>query len=219
MFTGLILGTGRIEALDKRGKETRLAVAAQFDLADIVPGESIAVNGVCLTVEEPGTNRFTAYASAETMGVTNLGRLGRGDVVNLERALAMGDRLGGHMVSGHVDCVAEVGGVEQAGESKVYTLRFPKEHGHFVVPKGSVALDGISLTVNACGPDWLSVNIIPETQRITTIAGWTPGRAVNMETDLIGKYVLKMLGAWKDAGAQGGGTGSISMEFLRGHGF
>lgn len=219
MFTGLVQGLGRIERVDTRGPETRLAVRAEFPLPDVALGESIAVNGVCLTVEQDlSGGAFLVYASAESMARTNLGGLRAGSVANLERALALGDRLGGHLVSGHVDCVAQVASVSPAGESKQYRLVFPAEFGPLVVPKGSVALDGISLTVNDCGDDWLSVNIIPETQQRTTISGWSPGAAVNMETDLIGKYVLKMLSPYA-AKTQGGAGGSISETFLREHGF
>lgn len=220
MFTGLVQGMGRVEAVEPKGKETRLKLRALFDLAHIVPGESIAVNGACLTVETFGDKWFTAYASAETLAHTNLGGLKSGDAVNLERALALGERLGGHLVSGHVDCLATVSSIEPAGESRVYCLSFPAEHGAFVIQKGSVTLDGISLTVNACGPDSLCVNIIPATQREATISGWKPGTQVNMETDLIGKYVRNMLAAWMDGQApEAKPTSRLSLDFLKEHGF
>lgn len=224
MFTGLVQGKGRVENVETRGAETRLKIRALFELSGITLGESIAVNGACLTVETAGENWFTVYASAETLTHTSLGALKTGAAVNLERALALGERLGGHLVSGHVDCLATVAGIKPAGESRVYTLSFPAEFGPLVVPKGSVALDGISLTVNDCGPEFLSVNIIPATQRETTISGWQPGTRVNMETDLIGKYVRNMLGPWLSsmgAGGKGGGEASskLSLDFLREHGF
>jgi len=217
MFTGLVMGRGRLEVVEARGGETRLKIRALFELPGIVLGESIAVNGACLTVESCGENWFTVYASAETLSHTSLGGLKTGGQVNLERALALGDRLGGHLVSGHVDCLAVVTDIKPAGESRVYTLNFPAEFGPLVVAKGSVTLDGISLTVNDCGRDFLSVNIIPATQEATTISGWTPGAKVNMETDLIGKYVRNMLGPWL---GQGGRSASkLSLDFLRDHGF
>lgn len=221
MFTGLVGGKGRITAMEPRGSETRLRVAPDFELKDVVLGESIAVNGACLTVESAGRDWFTAYASAETLQRTNLGRLRQGDLVNLERALALGDRLGGHLVSGHVDCLAKVESIDQAGESKRFRLSFPPALGPQVVEKGSVALDGISLTVNHCGSDFLEVNIIPKTQTATTMGGWGPGREVNMETDLIGKYVERMLAArlGLDPGDQQERTGGITEELLRRHGF
>lgn len=219
MFTGLVMGLGRVAAMSRMGRETRISIAALFPLSDIVLGESIAVNGACLTVESAGKNEFSAYASAETLACTSLGALATGSTVNLERALALGDRLGGHLVSGHVDCLAEVESITPAGQSRIYRLRFPAEHGDMVVQKGSVALDGISLTVNGCGPDFLTVNIIPETQKATTISSWKPGTAVNMETDLIGKYVRRMLGPFLESASSGAGGGGLTEAFLRGHGF
>ncbi|MBN2140485.1 MAG: riboflavin synthase [Desulfovibrionaceae bacterium] len=217
MFTGLVQGKGRVEAVDG-GAETRFRIRTLFDAADIRKGESVAVNGVCLTVETFGGQTFTAYASRETLDVTNLDRLKPGSQVNLERALAAGDRLGGHLVSGHVDCLAVVSGVKPAGQSKVFKLTFPKEFSNLVIQKGSVALDGVSLTVNLCGEDWLSVNIIPATQKETTISEWRPGYEANMETDLIGRYVQRMLGPWAERLAEGSGPG-MSREFLAKHGF
>lgn len=223
MFTGLIQGLGLLASLEKRGNESRLEIEPQYSMDNVVLGESIAVNGVCLTVERWTGKRFLAYASGETLGATTLGGLRRGDLVNLERALALGDRLGGHMVSGHVDCLATVQNVQPAGESKIYRLGFPASFGPQVVAKGSVALDGVSLTINNCGLDYLEVNIIPATQRETTIQNWDAGRSVNMETDLIGKYVQRMLAAWQpDAGPKQGtadNASGISEEFLRRHGF
>lgn len=215
MFTGLVQGMGKVEAFEKRGGQMRLSIRTFFPLRDIVLGESIAVNGVCLTVESFADNAFSAYASSETLDKTNLGALGVGSRVNLERALALGERLGGHMVSGHVDCLARVDSSAPAGESVRYTLSFSEEFGLFVVEKGSVCLDGISLTVNDCGQDWLSVNVIPATQGETTISGWAPGRAVNMECDIIGKYVARMVAP--HAGKSK--PSAITAEFLAKHGF
>lgn len=217
MFTGIIQGIGHITEINGRGKETRLKIRPAFDLSAYQRGESIAVNGVCLTVETFGTDYFTAYASAETLAVTNLGALRSGSTINLERALALGDRLGGHIVSGHVDCLAEVAASTPAGESRQYKLMFPAAFGPQVIAKGSVALDGISLTVNDCGPDYLTVNIIPATQQETTISTWIPGQQVNMETDIIGKYVQRMLGPWAPAPAST--ASAITLDFLRDNGF
>lgn len=232
MFTGIINGQGDVLAVENRQGESRLTIQARYDLADIVVGESIAVNGACLTVETGAWRRFTAYASAETMGRTNLGRLKPGGSrVNLERALAVGDRLGGHIVSGHVDCVAKVLGVRQVGESRRIRVGFPASFGPEVIVKGSVALDGVSLTVNDCGPDFLEVNVIPETWRETTVAEWTPGTPVNMETDVLGKYVRRMLapyaggsghatgGAGEPDGGEKWREGGLSLDFLRENGF
>jgi riboflavin synthase len=221
MFTGLVQTTGTIRSIEARGGESRLRVEIPADsLPNLVLGESIAVNGACLSVETFGQNWFTAYASAETLSRTNLGDLTTGSIANLERALALGDRLGGHLVSGHVDCLASVSAVTPAGQSRIYRLSFPSEHGVYVIEKGSVTLDGISLTVNACGADWLEVNIIPETQRATTIAKWKSGYSVNMETDLIGKYVRRMVAPWTgDDTPPDSADGGITEEFLRMNGF
>lgn len=217
MFTGLVMGLGRVMAADARGDETRFRIRALFALDTIVLGESIAVNGACLTVETAGDREFTAYASAETLSKSGLGALKPGSEVNLERALALGDRLGGHLVSGHVDCIASVESVTPVGQSIRYKLTFPEEFSVFVVPKGSVALDGVSLTVNECGAGYLTVNIIPSTQGATTIASWKPGRQINMETDMLGKYVLRMLGPWQEAA--GKKESKITAAFLLENGF
>ncbi len=222
MFTGLIQGMGKVLAVENRGQETRFSLQPLFELKDIQLGESIALNGVCLTVETSSRGVFQAYASQETLRASSLGDLRTGHQVNLERALALGDRLGGHLVSGHVDCLATVQSVTPAGESRIYRLGFAKEYGPFVVAKGSVALDGISLTVNNCGEDFLEVNIIPATQKETTISSWNPGRMVNMETDVIGKYVQQMLSPWVGAASatneQSSGS-QLTEEFFRKYGF
>jgi riboflavin synthase len=219
MFTGLIQTIGTILSLENKGNETRLRIATDTRLRDFVPGESIAVNGVCLTVEIFSSDWFSVYASTETMSRTNLGSLGVGSPVNLERALALGDRLGGHMVSGHVDCVARVNKIEPAGESRMFTISFDPSHSSLVIPKGSVALDGISLTVNDCGNGFLTVNIIPATQKETTIGSWKPGSRVNMETDIIGKYVHSMTAPWTEGASAQNPPSRISMDFLRQNGF
>ncbi len=218
MFTGLVQGTGKVLQKRTTGQETRFTITPQYALEDIQLGESIAVNGVCLTVEAFDRTSFEAYASAETMSRTNLGALSTCSRVNMERAMAAGDRFGGHLVTGHIDCLATVETVRPIGQSRLFRLSFPEEFGLLVVPKGSVALDGISLTVNTCTATHLEVNIIPATWQETTLSLWQAGTAVNMETDIIGKYVQRMLSAW--AGSVGTQSGSnIDMDFLRRHGF
>lgn len=215
MFTGLVLGMGEITRITPGSNEARFTIRTLFPAPEWVKGESIAVNGVCLSVETFDAASFTAFASAETLAVTNLKEVKTGHKVNLERAMAMGDRIGGHLVSGHVDGLAQVEGVTRAGSSLRVRMRFPQEFSPQVIPKGSVALDGISLTVNNCGPGFLEVNIIPETQSVTTIAFWKPGYVVNFETDLIGKYVQQMLGAWQGKAPES----RLTMDFLRENGF
>lgn len=218
MFTGLVQGKGRVERVEARGNETRFTIAAS-GIDDYEKGESIAINGVCLTVETFTSSWFSCYASGETMSLTNLGKLKPGSPINYERAMAMGDRFGGHIVSGHVDCLAKVESVRPEGESRIYRINFPESQGKFVVPKGSVALDGISLTVNDCGRDYLEVNIIPETQQQTTISQWSPGYEINMETDVIGKYVQRMMLPWSSDSNEVSDKGGLTMDFLRENGF
>ncbi len=234
MFTGLVEGIGEIEALKPGGGETRLSVRPRFKMEHVALGESIAVNGVCLTVESFASGVFTAYASAETLSRSNLGQLRRGSPVNLERALRLQDRLGGHIVSGHVDCLARVAAIGRAGASTLFRLDFPPEYAAQVIPKGSVALDGVSLTINECSERDLSVNIIPATIEATAIKHWRAGSLVNMETDVLGKYVLRALALGQAGPERAGQTpdrntpgrnapeqeeGKISLEFLRENGF
>lgn len=220
MFTGIIQCQGQLVSRKTQGDEARFVIRPQTPLPSPELGESIAVNGACLTAESFSQGTFTAYASGETLERTTLGSLGPGDTVNLEQALTLSSRLGGHMVSGHVDCTATVQAVHPKGSSFLFRLVFPAEFGSLVIPKGSVALDGISLTVNECGNDFLEVNIIPETQKSTTISQWKPGRIVNMETDLIGKYVQRMLSAWQGGASRNAPEQSrLSLDFLREQGF
>lgn len=226
MFTGIIQCQGEVLAYRQGGGERRFRIRPHESFNKLIDGESIAVNGVCLSVENHDGQCFVAYASGETLAHTTLGTLNAGTQVNLERALALGDRVGGHLVSGHVDCVAVVASNVQRGESRCLRLEFPAAFGREVIPKGSVALDGISLTVNSCGEDFLEVNIIPDTQRRTNMRTWRPGSRVNMETDLVGKYVARLLAPWQVAGISCPSSnshqpqpGGLSLETLRKSGF
>lgn len=231
MFTGLIQSTGAIVRLARSGAEARLTIrpaAAFLAGRDFTRGESIAVNGACLTVESFDSAVFTSYASQETLDRTNLGGLRQGDRVNLERALSMGDSIGGHLVSGHVDSLCEVVSVSKAGSSVIYRFSFPSEFARQVIPKGSIAVDGVSLTVNACGQDFFEVNVIPATQSETTIGDWRPGRKINLETDLIGKYVERMVGYYTGASTDTPETtasdpktttSGLGLDFFRSRGF
>ncbi|MDR2055704.1 MAG: riboflavin synthase [Desulfovibrio sp.] len=216
MFTGIVHGLGEIVSLDKNGGECRLTLRPLFALKDIVDGESIAVNGACLSVERHGREDFTVYASRETLGHTTVGGFTAGGRVNLERALAVGDRLGGHLVSGHVDCLARLREARPVGLSLACRLTFPEEYGPEVIPKGSIALDGVSLTVNECGRDFLTVTVIPDTQKRTAVRWWRPGDSIHMETDMIGKYVRRLLERREFRRA---GNDALSREFLLENGF
>ena len=215
MFTGLIQTTGQLTEIRRQGREARLWIVPRNAFAGMRQGESISVNGACLTAEAFSGEGFAAYASQETLAATNLSRMRRGDEVNLERALAVGDRLGGHFVSGHVDCLGEVESVTTAGESRRVRIAFPGSWSALVVDKGSVALDGISLTITRCGTGFLEVNLIPATFAQTTAVRWVHSSRVNIEFDVIGKYVRRMLGPW---GGQEEGEG-ISWDFLQRYGF
>lgn len=224
MFTGIIQCLGDVVSRSGSQKEARFSIIPRAPFPDPEIGESIAVNGTCLTAERFDGAAFTAYASGETFSATTLPKLKPGSVVNLERAVSLATRLGGHMVSGHVDCVATVASIEKRGDSTVFRLDFPRTMGHLVVPKGSVALDGVSLTVNQCGLEYLTVNIIPETIGATIIHAWKVGTAVNMEADVIGKYVARMVetGYAANAGSAGNAgpeQSGLTVDFLREHGF
>ncbi|MDR2124329.1 MAG: riboflavin synthase [Desulfovibrio sp.] len=213
MFTGLITGMGETADISAGAGETRFTVRPLFPVEDWKKGESIAVNGVCLSVETYGRDFFTAYASQETLRSSTLGELRKKDKVNLERALALGDRLGGHFVSAHSDAVAVVETARPAGSSTRIRVRFPAGFSRQVVRKGSVTLDGVSLTVNACGQGFLEVNVIPETLATTTAGFWKKGRRVNFETDMLVKYVERILGR------TAGNSDGLSLDLLRDNGF
>ncbi len=220
MFTGLIQGQGTLAAVQPQGTDTRLLLRTHFTLDKLEMGESIAVNGVCLTVESGDAQSFSAFVSAESLQHTNIGLLQQGALVNLERALAVGQRLGGHMVSGHVDCVATVASIQMAGQSRCIRLHFPTKYSPEIISKGSVTLDGISLTVNACGADFLEVNVIPETWSVTTVGTWQVGSKVNLETDIIGKYVRHMLQPFTGQLATASPAESaVTENLLKQHGF
>lgn len=215
MFTGLIEGLGEVAAVRRLGADLRLGISPLFRLENPVIGESVAVNGTCLTLESVNAGIFTFYASAETLSCSDISLLSPKTLVNLERALALGSRLGGHLVSGHVDTVGTVAAVRNVGQSREITVNFSKEWAKYIIPKGSVALDGISLTVNTCGFDYLTVNVIPETWKVTTVAHWQVGQKINIETDMIGKYILRSRFVEENKTKQS----KINEDFLRENGF
>lgn len=194
MFTGIVQGVGTVERIEQRGGDVRLSLATGgLSLAQAAIGDSIAVNGVCLTATEVGATRFVADVSAETLGCTTLKQLRAGDRVNLEQALAVGDRLGGHLVSGHVDGVATICARQPVARSIQFQLQAPVALAKYIAAKGSVCLDGVSLTVNAVDGSRFEVNIVPHTLGVTTLNQWAVGTEVNIEVDLLTRYLERLL--------------------------
>ncbi len=214
MFTGIIQGIGTVVQKSPAGGGVVLTIEADFDLTDPEEGESIAVNGACLTARNISGRRFLADVSPESLSRTGLGKLTAGSRVNLERALQLSDRLGGHIVSGHVDCLGTVLERKPAGDFTLFTFSLESSLTRYIVEKGSITINGISLTVNSCEGNHFSVSIIPHTLAVTTLGDLKQGDQVNLEVDIIGKYVEKLLlGTSQDA------TRSISASFLAEHGF
>jgi len=196
MFSGIIQSVGVIEKIEPLERGVRLTIeAAALDLSDVAIGDSIAVNGVCLTATSNASGRFTADVSRETLDVTvGLGAPGK---VNLEKAMALGDRIGGHLVTGHVDGVGEVAEFEQAGESWRLSVRAPVALARYIARKGSITVDGVSLTVNRVADEPVcavfEVNLIPHTLEVTTLARLAPGIRVNLEIDLLARYMERLI--------------------------
>ncbi len=200
MFTGIVATVGRITQLAKRGDAMRMAVdAGNLDLSDVARGDSIAVAGPCLTVVEFGPKHFVADVSIETLARTTLGACQIGDSVNLEKALRLTDRLGGHLVSGHIDGIGTVVTRETQNEYIRWVVRVPIALAHYLAFKGSVAIDGVSLTVNAVEGDTFDVLTIPHTLERTTLGRLAAGTAVNIEVDIIARYIERLLS--KSAGS------------------
>jgi riboflavin synthase len=212
MFTGIVQSVGRIVRLEPRGGDVRLHVdTADLDLADVQLGDSIAVSGVCLTAVTLDARGFSADVSNETLSLTTLGQLKTGDPVNLEKALRLADRLGGHLVSGHVDGLGKVVSIVPDGRSQRWTFEVPPALARYIAAKGSVCIDGTSLTVNEVSGTRFGVNLIPHTVEHTAFHARRVGDAVNIEVDVIARYVERLIG-----GGQGAG---IDVEFLKQHGF
>ena len=193
MFTGIITDVGRVRSV-KPGGDTAFTIATAYGTAGIAIGASIACAGVCLTVTEKGSGWFAVQASAETLSRTTLGGWREGTSVNLERALKVGDELGGHILSGHVDAVAEIVSRRPEGDSVRYVFDVPPPFDKAIAPKGSVALDGVSLTVNEVEGRRFGVNIIPHTQAHTTFGAAREGDRVNLEIDVLARYVARLMG-------------------------
>ncbi len=191
MFTGIITDIGRVRAIERNG-DTRFEVTTAYDTATIDIGASIACSGPCLTVVDKGKDWFAVNASAETLACTTLGTWAVGGAVNLERSLRVGEELGGHIVTGHVDGVAEVVERRAEGGSLRFVFAAPRALQRFIAPKGAVALDGVSLTVNEVAGTRFGVNVIPHTQRVTTFGALEPGGRVNLEIDILARYVARL---------------------------
>jgi riboflavin synthase len=214
MFTGLIEDVGKVQKLERSGSSARLAVATALPPAEFLIGDSVAVNGACLTVTAISGTLLSFDVSPETLDRSGLGELVSGDMVNLERAMRLSDRLGGHIVTGHIDCMATLAGRREESGNIILSFRMPAAYLRYLIEKGSVAIDGISLTVNSVTADGFSVNIIPHTAQMTTLRFLKAGDRVNIETDIIGKYVERLL-----SGSGGREPGGISLKKLMENGF
>lgn len=216
MFTGIIEAVGRVKSIEKMDRSARIEVMAEIANNDLKLGDSVAINGVCLTLTSRLGNTFWADAGLETLKVTTLGNLKSGDSVNVERPMQMGGRLGGHLVQGHVDCVGKVLFINKIDSGVEVTVEFPKEFAKYIVKRGSVAINGVSLTAAEVEGNTFKVFLIPHTVEATTFKFAKAGDAVNLEVDIIGKYVEKM--THLDAGEYHQKT-EITEEFLRQNGF
>ena len=199
MFTGIVEDLGEIDSIRRKTKDVVFVISTKkINVDELERGESISVNGTCLTVISSGNGSFEVKASHETLNRTNLLKVRVGSRVNLERAVKVGDRLGGHIVNGHVDGIGRITSIEQKGESKEIWVTLIPELSRYVVEKGSIAIDGVSLTVNRVDGDKFSVNVIPYTQEVTIFGGMRTGDAVNIECDIIGKYVENFVAEKKE---------------------
>lgn len=216
MFTGLIAELGSVQNLSRQGNSYHLTVAAKKVMVNLKIGDSVAVNGVCLTVVKMGETWFTADVMPETVRLTNIGMLANGSKVNLERTLRLCDGLDGHIVSGHVEGLGTISSKRPEGIAVVTTIETPAELLKYIIKKGSIAIDGISLTVTEVTEHSFSVSLIPHTAKETTLGFKAVGDKVNLETDIIGKYVERMLSFGKKEEKQ---TGAVDTDFLAKHGF
>lgn len=217
MFTGIIQSLGTVKSLAVRGDDALLEIETRLTETDTKIGDSIAVNGTCLTVTSLAVRGFTADVSAESLGRTTLGGLKAGDRVNLEKSLRLTDFLGGHLVLGHVDGIGRITERTTRSGSIIFGIETDGQLSRYLVEKGSVTVDGISLTVNSCRGNKFYINIIPHTASETTLGFRKKGDRVNIETDIIGKYVERFLQSGKDAGKPGGKP--LDVNFLAEHGF
>ena len=211
MFTGIIKGKGTITAARSKGGDVRMTIrSTELPWADYELGESIAVNGVCLTAVILHEDGFDTDVSVETLDVTALGELDVGSEVNLEPSISLGERLGGHLVSGHVDCTGTVSSRAADARSIRLAIEIPEDYARYIAKKGSVCVDGVSLTVNEVSDNRFEINIIPHTAEVTIMDGYKVGTIVNIEVDLLARYIERLLGTDKDG---------LSLDFLKAHGY
>ena len=219
MFTGIIQAVGNIASMQAKGGDMRLGIATgKLDMADVALGDSIAVNGVCLTVIAMDGANFSADVSRETLSLTSLGQLKQGSLVNLEKALTLATRLGGHLVSGHVDGLGEVMSRHDDARSVRFSLRAPDVLAKYISAKGSICVDGTSLTVNKVDGAVFELNIVPHTLQETIMDDYRPGAKVNLEVDVIARYLERLLLGENAAKAEGT-EGGVTMELLAENGY
>jgi len=220
MFTGIIQSVGSILDLKQKGGDVELSVhTGKLDLQDVVLGDSIAVNGVCLTAIKLGKDHFSADVSRETLSLTSLGQLTKGSPVNLEKALTLQTRLGGHLVSGHVDGLATIESRYADGRSIRFHIQAPNELAKYIAEKGSITVDGVSLTVNKVDGATFELNIVPHTLLETIIGNYQAGTKVNLEVDVVARYLERLLQGDSAAIKSAGKKDGISQEFLAQYGF
>ncbi len=219
MFTGIIEGSGVISGIRSSGQGKHFTIDADFALDDTKPGDSIAVNGACLTAVVVSGSRFEVDVSPETLSKSTFSDAKIGDRLNLERALRFSDRIDGHLVSGHLDGLGIISSRKSVGKYIVITIEIPEPLALYLIEKGSVAVDGVSLTVNQCNENRFDVSIIPHTAKLTTISFKKIGDPVNIETDMIGKYVERFVDRRKDKGEGRKPDTSIDLEFLAKSGY
>ncbi len=212
MFTGLIEEVGQVLSSEQNGKAAILKIKTTLPLSEIAIGDSVAVNGACLTVTRKQNGILDFDVSPESLASTTLGKIRSSSTVNLERAMRLGDRMGGHIVTGHVDCIGKLARTEDSSGNRILEFSLAAENTRYLINKGSVAINGISLTINNISSTGFSVNIIPLTQKETTLATLKIGDEVNIETDIIGKYIERLIQPWSK-------SGGLTMKTLTENGF
>lgn len=219
MFTGLVEEIGTISKIRKGINAYQISIEAKYILSDIKLGDSIATNGACLTVVEKNNSNFTVDIMAETVKLTSFDKMKLGDTVNLERAMRLSDRLGGHLVSGHIDGIGKINKIKKEDIANIISIEAPQELLNQMLNKGSIAIDGISLTITHVSSKEFQVSIIPHTSKETTLLKKSIGDLVNLETDMIGKYVLRFLNPDKKENLNQAKVSKVSLDFLAENGY